>query len=59
MGDVFVLRPGAKPEVRAENELGEICMATPAIAGNRLLIRSAARVYCVRREKGSGAKSAD
>jgi outer membrane protein assembly factor BamB len=26
----------------------DMCMATPALAGDRLLIRTAARLYCLR-----------
>ena len=28
-----------------------MCMATPAVAGDRLLIRNAARLYCIRDSK--------
>jgi outer membrane protein assembly factor BamB len=36
-----------------QNKLAEddMCMATPAIAGNRLLIRTAKRIYCIRKGK--------
>ena len=27
----------------------DMCFATPAIAGDRLLIRSSARIYCIER----------
>jgi hypothetical protein len=30
------------------NALGELCMATPAIAEDRLFIRTASRLYCLR-----------
>ncbi|MEN6496043.1 MAG: PQQ-binding-like beta-propeller repeat protein [Thermoguttaceae bacterium] len=50
-GVTFVLRAGDKFEVLHTNELADddMCMATPAIAGNRLLIRTSLRIYCVRR----------
>jgi outer membrane protein assembly factor BamB len=48
-GVTFVVRAGDRFELLQTNKLGEddMCMATPALAGDRLLIRSAARVYCI------------
>lgn len=47
-GVCFVLRAGETFELLRTNRLAEddMCMATPALAGERLLIRSAARLYC-------------
>ena len=52
-GLTFVLRAGDKFEIIRTNQLAEddMCMATPAIAGDRLIIRTAARVYCIREGK--------
>ena len=49
-GICFVLRAGDTFEVLHTNKLAEddMCMATPALAGDRLLVRSAARLYCIR-----------
>ncbi len=49
-GVTFVLRAGDKFELLRTNPLADddMCMATPAIAGDRLIIRTGARVYCVR-----------
>ena len=49
-GITFVLNAGDEFEVLHENSLAEddMCMATPAMAGDRLLIRTAARLYCIR-----------
>jgi len=49
-GVCFVLRAGDAFELLHTNTLADddMCMATPALAGDRLLIRTAARVYCVR-----------
>ena len=46
-GVCFVLRAGDKFELLHTNKLADddMCMATPALAGDRLLIRTAARVY--------------
>jgi outer membrane protein assembly factor BamB len=49
-GVTFVVRAGEKFELVQTNKLGadDMCMATPAIAGERLLIRTAARLYCIK-----------
>jgi outer membrane protein assembly factor BamB len=39
-GETFVLRAGDKPEVLAQNDLGERFLASPAIANQRLFFRS-------------------
>jgi outer membrane protein assembly factor BamB len=48
-GTTFVFRAGDQFEPLGKNSLAEddMCMATPAIAGDRLLIRSSARLYCI------------
>jgi outer membrane protein assembly factor BamB len=47
-GVCYVLRAGDKFELLHTNKLAEddMCMATPALAGDRLLLRTAARLYC-------------
>ena len=49
-GLAFVVRAGEKFELLQTNKLAEddMCMATPALAGDRLLIRTAVRLYCIR-----------
>ncbi len=49
-GVTFVFRAGDAFEPLHTNTLAEddMCMATPALAGDRLLIRTAARIYCIR-----------
>jgi len=49
-GVTFVLKAGDAFELSHTNTLAEddMCMATPAIAGDRLLIRSSSRIYCIR-----------
>jgi outer membrane protein assembly factor BamB len=49
-GVTFVLKAGDTFEILHTNQLAEddMGMATPAIAGDRLLIRTAARLYCIR-----------
>ncbi len=55
-GVTFVLKDSNQFEVLHTNRLAEddMGMATPAIVGDRLLIRTAARIYCI---KQSEAKS--
>ena len=50
-GLTFVIRAGREYKLLYKNALGEddMCMATPAIVGNRLLVRTSARLYCVRK----------
>lgn len=52
-GVTFVLRAGDKFELLHTNKLAddEMSMATPAIVGDRLLIRTSARLYCVRQTR--------
>jgi outer membrane protein assembly factor BamB len=44
-GDVFVVKAGEKFELLSTNPIGEVLMATPAIAGDLLLVRSKEHVY--------------
>jgi outer membrane protein assembly factor BamB len=39
-GDVVVLRAGPEPQVLARNPLGERIIASPAIAGGRIHVRT-------------------
>jgi hypothetical protein len=52
-GVAFVLRAGDRFELLHTNKLADddMCLATPALAGDRLLIRSAVRLYCIRTQK--------
>jgi len=49
-GVCFVLAAGDKFEILHTNKLADddMCMATPAMSGDRLLIRTATRLYCIR-----------
>jgi len=46
-GTVWVLKTGPEFEVLAENEMGEICMATPAISEGTLVFRTRGHVVAV------------
>ncbi len=47
-GDTYVMDAGDTYRVERVNALGELCLATPAIVGDRLLIRSLSHLYCIR-----------
>ena len=47
-GDAYVFAAGPEFKLRHKNSLDEMCMATPAIAGDRLLIRTLTKLYCFR-----------
>jgi outer membrane protein assembly factor BamB len=47
-GDTFVFQAGPEYKLLHKNSLDEMCLATPALAGDRLLIRTLTRLYCIR-----------
>ncbi len=47
-GVTFVVEAGPHFKVVGMNDLGEPCLATPALAGDRLLIRSASSLSCIK-----------
>lgn len=49
-GFITVLAQGEKLEVLAKNDMGEPCVATPAIANGRLYIRTREKIFCVGEE---------
>jgi outer membrane protein assembly factor BamB len=50
-GDTFVVKAGEEFELLGINSLGEFAMATPAIVGGRLLLRTQSRLYSIRGDK--------
>ncbi len=54
-GVCTVVRAGDKMEILHTNKLADddICLSTPAIAGDRLLIRADKRLYSIRKTNGS------
>jgi outer membrane protein assembly factor BamB len=50
-GETVVLRAGDEFKELHRNELGELIMATPAIAGDSLLIRTAKHLICVKKSR--------
>jgi outer membrane protein assembly factor BamB len=45
-GFIVVLEQGSKLNVLAKNDIGESCLATPAIAGGRLFVRGRNTLFC-------------
>lgn len=48
-GETTVIEDGSVFKKVASNEMGEVVMATPAISGDRLLIRTVRNLYCLAR----------
>ena len=48
-GDTFVLQAGPEYKLLHTNSLDEMCLATPAMTGDRLLIRTLTRLCCFRK----------
>ena len=49
-GDTYVIRAGREYELLGVNSLDEMAMASPAIVGDRLLIRTTSKLYSIRKE---------
>ena len=48
-GRTYVIRAGEKFELLDSNDLGEMALATPALIGDRVILRTAKNVYSIRR----------
>jgi hypothetical protein len=48
-GETFVIQAGPEYQLIRKNSLDEMCMATPAIARDSLLIRTASKLYRIKR----------
>jgi outer membrane protein assembly factor BamB len=46
-GDIYVYAAGPEEKLLATNEIGEICMATPAISRGDLFVRTDKHLYCI------------
>ena len=49
LGQIYVVRTGPKYELLGQNEMGEICMATPAISQGMLFFRTSRNLVAVAR----------
>jgi outer membrane protein assembly factor BamB len=45
IGDIYAVQAGPQFEVLATNSMGDVCMATPAISGQFLIVRTKSYVY--------------
>jgi outer membrane protein assembly factor BamB len=55
-GQTYVLTAGRKLELLHVNTLDEMAQATPALVGDRLLLRTEGRLYSIRRKAAAGAR---
>ena len=46
-GDVYVYEVGPEPRLIATNSMNDVCMATPAIAGDNLFVRTKRQLFCL------------
>ena len=46
-GDIYVLKAGAELSTLAHNKMGEVCMATPAIASGRIFVRTQGHLVAI------------
>ena len=53
-GDTFVMSTGEEFELLGINSLDDFSMATPAVAGDRLLIRTQGKLYSIRQQAPDG-----
>jgi outer membrane protein assembly factor BamB len=49
-GTIYVVRPGESFELVASAALGDGYMASPAVAGDQLILRSKSRLFCLKNE---------
>jgi outer membrane protein assembly factor BamB len=52
-GQVVVIRAGRKFEVLATNEMNDVCMATPALSDDLMLVRTKSHLYALRNRTSS------
>lgn len=50
-GDTYVIKAGSDYQLLGKNSLGEMCMSTPAVAGDTLIIRTEANLYAIKKTK--------
>ena len=47
-GTTYVVKAGPEFELLGKNALGEVALATPAVADGRLFVRTANALYCIK-----------
>jgi outer membrane protein assembly factor BamB len=58
-GEVLVVKAGPSFQVLARNDMGEPCMATPAIAGGTLFVRTQGHLYAIAKARAKAKATAD
>ena len=53
-GTILTIKPGTEYEVLAETELGDGFMASPAVAGNEMILRSKSHLYSISKPETPG-----
>jgi outer membrane protein assembly factor BamB len=53
-GAATLVKPGPQFEVAARNELGERCVASPAISEGQIFLRSSQHLYCIGKPPEAG-----
>ena len=48
-GETYVIKAGPEYELLHQNSLGEMCMSSPAIVGDRLIIRTISKLYSIKK----------
>jgi outer membrane protein assembly factor BamB len=46
-GLTYVMKAGPEFDIVERNDLDELCISSPAVAGDKLLIRTASKLYCL------------
>ena len=46
-GETFVVEAGTEFKLLHQNSLGEMCMSVPAILDDKIVIRTASKLYCI------------
>jgi hypothetical protein len=50
-GDTFVIQAGKEFKLLGKNSLDEMTLATPALVGDRIFLRTQSKLYCLRQTK--------
>jgi outer membrane protein assembly factor BamB len=50
-GDTYVVEAGPEFKLLHSNSLDELCLSTPALSKEKLLIRTASKLYCITKSK--------
>ena len=58
-GETYVLPASDEFKVQQTNSLGEMCAACPAVSGDKLLIRTASKLYCLTKKQGDQDSAVD